>query len=1247
MRRCLADVTRTHRENPGEHSTWNVTGQRYRRAVDPFTLVSHLASAAQLGEYAARARRAFDRRDPGMVAWKSLIDEAAQATIHAHASDVAPDRQRLIFDKLHELVAANDERAWAVLGGPQSVSDVDLGDLDPRLAGLVESFARELTSRLAAEASRPTSPLANLTVVASLGTIGLGVARTERGISDLAEGMRSLVAAQPADLTETPVSVRRALEEARQADEEGTRRLERLITGGQSAAAALPPLVTSDAPAWWRRVAGLTVAAAGEYAAAYGEHATASQLFESAAELEGTNRARCLARAALEARENDVARAAELAEKATRVDESDLLVGAVNAVLQDNPAVALELLGDSPHELDPDMLILASVQRWALANADRLSGAVSLARRAVELRPDAAAMYLQLASLLLSRAEATRSSRVADLDEAMDSALEARRLRRSWHGDSAEAVLVACEVAHQLEDRATILRLGLEPPSGEALSTEATDERVVATVAVAAAIEGNELVADRLLPQVTSVFHRHVLRGMKAAREGDNDVATVELREAAAQSTNDNDLTWALRGLATLGEWPLPGFDELAERNPESAEILRGMSELHRGLPDDAIRRLNPLRRTSPLVPILLAEAQETAGRSDAAVEELRAGFENHGDPSLLALACRILLRAERFGDAERIAEEAISVVPSSRPHRREFRQLLIELASERGDHRRVEDLASAGIAEGHDDPALRWRLAHVLHLRNAHDEAWDALRRDPPLEPRDEREADLWLHVHARADTRQTTVTQLLEVVRQFRDSERVQGTALALLFTRRGDRRIEDNEAEAIRALAEGFVQRWPESEILWAKSVNPEDDELFAQQISEMARLSAGRQQSLLDVGEIYDAGRAPYGLVARVARSTLAEGLVSGLRPLVVAVSNDSAERDAEREAAAAALDQSVSADLVSVYVAAIASNGWETIQANFRRLIVPDPVVADVEAAVATLALNRGGSLGWDDLSGRPVLTGPTPELDAQHREAAQRLLSRLRPLDTAPCATLRSFPNFDAGAAAWLGPLQVAIDRGLPLYSDDLALRRLARSFDVAAFGSVAVIEALADSGRAGPVERDAWLGALHDEGVVDVYLHADQVTDAGRSPIAAAGCLSRPWAWSSAQSVRQLLSFVIASRDAEALAVAGYWYGVGASRSLDKDEACDRCAKLIGDLVADIHTAGTAPRFIVLVRRACMERGVEDPLAAAVRNLYRKLTRTVNRDDAARLTLQLLSGLDTAEQQIVLRTLSFECPRS
>lgn len=1210
--------------------------------MDPFTLVSSLASVVQLGDYAARAHRAFDRRDRGMVAWKSLVDAAAQAAIQAHAGHLSPDRQGDVFHKLHELVAANDERAWAVLGGARAVGDTDLGDLDPKVVGLVESFAREITSRLAAEASRAGSPLANLTVVASLGTIGVGVTRIGETIDAIAEGMRSLVAAQPADLSETPVSVRRALDEAREVDGEGAGRLERLITGGEGAAAALAALVAPDAPAWWQRVAGLTMVAAGEHAAAYGADAIASQLFESAADLEGTNRARCLARAALEARDDDALRAAALAEKATQLEDGDLLVGAVDAVLKDDSAAALELLGASPHELDPDMLILAGVQRWALANADRVTDAVSLARRTVEIRPDAAGMYLQLASLLLARAEASRSSREADLDEAMSCALEARRLRRSWHGDSAEAVLVACEVAHQLEDMATILRLGHEPPHGEAVRTEAIDDRVIAAVAVAAAIEGDQALADRLLPEVTSVFHRHLLLGWKAARGGDNDIAALELRQAAAEADNDSHLIWALRTLATLGEWPLPGFDEFARRDPESAEVLRGMSELHRGHLDDAIRRLNPLRRNSALIPIVLAEAHERAGRADAAVEELRAGFENHGDPGLLALACRILLRAERFDDAERIADDAISVVPSSRPHRREFRQLLIELASRRGDHRRVEDLAAAGIAEGDDDLTLRWHLARVLHLRNAHDEAWDIVRRDPPLEPRNEREAELWLQVHAHADTRRTTVTQMLEVVRRFPDSEQVHGTALVLFYTRRGDRGVEDDEGEAIKALAEAFVQRWPESEIMWARSVTPDDDELFAEQITEIARLSAGRQKSMLDVGEMYDAGRAPYGLLARVARSTIVEGLVSSLRPLTVAAPSATAERNAEREAAANAIDQTVSVDLLAVHVAAINPDLWATIQANFRRFVVADPAIADVEAAIAALSLNRGGSLGWDDVTGRPVVTGPTRELDAQHREAAQHLRGRLAPLDTSPCTTLRSFPDFDAGAAAWLGPLQIAIDAPVPFYSDDLALRRLARSFGVAAFGTVAVIEALADTGRLGQIERATWLSELHDARIVDVYVDAEDVTAGGHDANAAAVCLSRPWVWSSAEAVRRVLSFVIACRDPEALAVAGYWYGVGASRMRDRDEAADRCARFIGDLLSDIQTTAAAPRAIALVRRACIDRGVDDPLPAAVRNLHRDLSRAVGRDEGARLTLQLFSGLDTAEQQVVLRTLSF-----
>jgi hypothetical protein len=329
------------------------------------------------------------------------------------------------------------------------------------------------------------------------------------------------------------------------------------------------------------------------------------------------------------------------------------------------------------------------------------------------------------------------------------------------------------------------------------------------------------------------------------------------------------------------------------------------------------------------------------------------------------------------------------------------------------------------------------------------------------------------------------------------------------------------------------------------------------------------------------------------------------------------------------------------DLVALHVAFISATGWETVRTSFRRFILVDPAVADVEAAIANLSLDRAGTLGWDDFTNQPVMTGPTVELDLEHRAAAERFLERVSLLDRSPC-TLNAFPHFDTDAAAWLGPLQAAIDARIPLYSDDLALRRLAHSLDVSAFGTVALIEALADRDRISNEQRDKWFGDLHDARIVDVYVDAEDVVALGRSVTAAAAALGRPWTWQRSGTTQRILSFVATSRDTEARALSSYWHAAGAARMLPPAEAVEHCARAICDLIGDFQTVEIAATSTALIRRACVERDVEDPLPHAVRILHREFERRGTAEEATRLTLQLFSRLDEAGKQVVLRTLSF-----
>lgn len=825
--------------------------------VEPTGIVSLAASLGQFAEWAHAAYSGQHKDKPAAKAWQAIVETAATDAVHEHASAETDDQQTSLFNLLVELVGNRDRIAWTILGNPRLTGD-DLDDVPPETRDLCVTFAANLHHGLTQEATRPQSPLTNAAVVSRLGHLGTAMDAVRgdlAGIKGRVEDLHSAVAdsgararaeaaAAAPDLSSLPPNVQATLTAARTLDPEGAHRLARHLNGAESQTEKIEALIGADPAPWWKAVSGPTVVAAARHAAAHGLLPKASALYAHAADLEVVNRGRCLALAAFHLADSDRARAEDLLEPARQVAPEDLLVATIGDRFDDDHQAVLSRLGDHLNIDDDEWALLSGIQLWALEVADRPSDAIALSRTGLAQGPEHSGIRLQLAVMLRERAEGNSATRDADLDEAMAAAIAARDLRRRWGGPSNHAVAEACRIATVNDDWDTVIALGLRPPDGDATAVETADPFVIAQVAAAAAIAGRHDIAPTLLPRLGAGFHRSLLEGWVAEAEGDTSSAISHLSAAADAADNDAALSWALRGLAGLGQWPIRQLDQLAETSPEEATVITAVSEITRDLTQDAITRLTPLRRQSAYVPMLLARAYESAGRPDEAVDELQAGFAATADAAMLIYACEILMRAERNDAAEELAIEAMSAIPTRRPLRHRTRRLLIDLALGRGDERRVETLASAAIAEDDPDERVRWDLIHMLHRRNQNDAAWDILQGPPPLVPATVQATLLWLQVHARTGRDRATVQQMLEVVARFGDSEEVQGTALGLFYTLRGDGQVTDTEGAAVQELGATFISRWPQSPFLFAYKVTPDDPAELARQIDDIARLgSAG--------------------------------------------------------------------------------------------------------------------------------------------------------------------------------------------------------------------------------------------------------------------------------------------------------------------------------------------------------------------------------------------------------------------
>jgi hypothetical protein len=181
-----------------------------------------------------------------------------------------------------------------------------------------------------------------------------------------------------------------------------------------------------------------------------------------------------------------------------------------------------------------------------------------------------------------------------------------------------------------------------------------------------------------------------------------------------------------------------------------------------------------------------------------------------------------------------------------------------------------------------------------------------------------------------------------------------------------------------------------------------------------------------------------------------------------------------------------------------------------LTAQFDRRLMPASLRNDVLHANANLALRSTGNLGWDPARQRPVLTEvPKDVVDGWSTEA-QLLVDRLSLVDVVPDSPNRS--------GTWDSAILLAKDLQIPLWADDVAIRQLARTFAVPAFGTLDLINILVERGELGRDAAEQALDALVDARAVDLPV-LDRLTaiarQSGWHPDGyAALLLTRPRSW-------------------------------------------------------------------------------------------------------------------------------------
>ena len=1056
-----------------------------------------------------------------------------------------------------------------------------------------------------------------------------------------------------------PPNVAAELQRARDGAPEAADRLLARLGDEAASPSDLVVRLLDERPSWLASCSSPRIwASVGEFAAAHGVGAPAVDAFVRAAELGGADAPRWMARAALAAAGDDrPEKARELLGRARRATAGphpfvDVIGAAIEASAGGDPTAVIEAA--KAHEGDD--VIVGTMEGLAFLRLGRREDALEVFESAFENHPANTAVAVELARLLLARYLNDESENpMTDLERARELALQARDLRRGWRGDSAEAAALAAQASSFAADLEGVSRISLPPPEGEATEAEAASDAVRTQAAYGALHAGDAQRGLELADRISDPLERDLVQADCFKKlPGSEDLAKDRYLRALKEAAGSHRRIRAYFGLAELGEWPLPGLEEVAEQDPEVHDLILAEAELARGDTEDAIKRYRKWRDSSTALDALV-DAYLKDERVDDAVDALRDGATRHNNPGLRVRAARVLNSFGRYEDAESEARRAMDAVPAGSRAHRELRKLRVELAGRLGDWPGVEEQARAGLEEGIELPVMRWALVAALYNRRQPEAALKAMVREPALEPRGEQEALLAVNLYRLGPESAEAVRSVLDLADLFAASEQVSAAAFMAAHEIAADLELPAGLLGRLRTAGDDFFRRFPESELLERIEVDDQFQNLTDHLEKKLAP-GADQQEDVLG-GVIL--GRLPYGYLSAFAGRTYAEALIKKAAGFLPVASADETVSSVEQEAAGEALDGAVVAEASALHVLGLVGMDPGGLLANFSRVLVPGVVLDDAVAAREFLSLRSTAMMGWDPESNRPTLTEFSEEQAEGWAVDAAALVDRLR----AHCEVFSPRGPEQGGrvvperARPWALPVEAAREKGLPLYSDDSVLRAMARSEGVPAFGTFSLLNALAGRGQLeeDPL-RDATM-SLRRNYAADLPFDAEQIlalaAEDGWQAGSGALPFARPALWQDPQhalSLYQECMREVLRHDETALpawcaaATAGFARGLPAPVAAQRAGTILAYTVLIGSVLSGELRADLFSSSLQASRRAAHALGLGDTLPTAVEVLKGMMEEAFGIPQTASAFARLADGLDaedrTAALQVFLRPL-------
>ena len=913
-------------------------------------------------------------------------------------------------------------------------------------------------------------------------------------------------------------------------------------------------------PQWLRNLGADGYAALADFAHSHGAEDLAVEALLAAADRFPSHELRFTTSAALIALHAAPDRARALLESAQAMSPDFSARIEIGFLVLEHPAATVPIpvpadLADRLLAIDDDAFVIAflAAQR-ALAND--LNAAVALAEKALALEPDSWQHLSTLAHLLTRRSRSVQR-RPDDQERAIELAERAVDQLHRWNGPTEQALQTLLQALTLAGSFSKILDRTLPPPGGRAGEHEAARPEVISAAAAAARALDRAELADSLIDSLPAGIDKQfaLLRHNTAPDSPESARAEWAVLLDVLDETRPEQLAQAVMRLADLGVDSSARLDTMVQTGvitPQVQALARATAAAARDL-SSGLSALRILSDADDMAAMKMIELLAAADRLDDAQAAALSAYSRFSEPAFLVQGAELLMELGRPTEAQAAANDALGHSGLDAFSRRTAHRILAAIAV-RAAEAAADTVAStqswrraeyhfaecANTAYGlRADPNDVWNLIHV-QMKLGDPARAHATLSAHNLEIRSKRDAALWAAVVDTQPGDAAGFARMLDLADRFDDDPQFSGALLSAVVARTrdegqqpatpADTRVElahDLRAQAFAAFAL-HVERHGEASPI--KIIQAHTTEELVAKMTEFMRQD---HAPLLDLVEMIRQVRVPFGMlstmIGRPYSSTLAQ---RGLGYFIAGTAND-VDDEADESAASAARDSDVVADISALLVSSALSE-FEYARGQFRTLFAPTDSQHDMTAGRRELdgRSSGSGSVAYDDRRASLAVRGPDIDSHLASLERFTRLKRALASAQLTPAPPLSSLGELAIqGAEAWLAPIALAKERGLALWSDDVAQRNLARSCGVAAFGTI-TLQQLRASERLAAEDADdeicaAVLAARRaetmralSERIVDIPADAETVIEQARregwnDPGLAVATVGRPAWWS------------------------------------------------------------------------------------------------------------------------------------